>query len=55
MYVMVSVTLSSIISVIISSKINSVVIDNKILIASVVDNVSMNLWKTLIEIKQNCQ
>ena len=42
MYVMVEITLSSIVSVNIGSKINSFVIGNKILVASVVDNALMH-------------
>ena len=42
MYVMAEITLSSIISVNIGSKINSFVIGNKILVASLVDNVLMH-------------
>ena len=52
MYVMVSVTLSFIISVIIVSKINSVVIGNKVLVESLVDKyIMMEWWKIIIEIK----
>ena len=42
MYVMVSITLSSIISVIMGSKINSFVIGNRILVTSLNDNVLMD-------------
>ena len=42
MYVMVEITLSSIVSVNIGSKINSFVVGNKILVASVVDNALMH-------------